>query len=82
MSHYAKMKKAVCGTSADGREDPRKGEKDIKDSIAQGRERKVARGEGAADHRAAQAGEELQGDCAGNRSGHEHGVHGAPEART
>lgn len=36
MSHYAKMKKAACGTSADGREDPRKGEKDIKDSIAQG----------------------------------------------
>lgn len=35
MSHYAKMKKAACGTSADGREDPRKGEKDIKDSIAQ-----------------------------------------------
>lgn len=36
MSHYAKMKKAACGTSTDGREDPRKGGKDIKDSIAQG----------------------------------------------
>lgn len=35
MSHYASMKKAACGTSADGRENPRKGEKDIKDSIAQ-----------------------------------------------